>query len=262
MKPKKQTHTPFSAVVVARDEEHIIARCLQALLPVADEVLLVDSGSKDRTPQIAESLGARVLHTTWQGYAQTKNFANRQARHDWILSIDADEVLSEALQQSLQQWTARPHTAYALDRLTNYCGQWVRHSGWYPDWKIRLFDRREARWEGAFVHEYLHLPKGTKIIRLAGKLKHYSYKDEEDHLRRIERYARLSALQMLEQNRKPGRLKEILAPPARFIRTLLLKQGFLDGRLGWKLASRDALLVRRKYEWLRQLQNQKTEKTS
>ncbi len=260
MSSESHTHTPFSAVVVARDEEHIIARCLRPLLKVADEVLLVDSGSKDRTPTIAESLGARLIHTEWQGYAQTKNFANQQARHDWILSIDADELLSEELQHSLLHWQARPHTAYALDRITRYGDRWVRHSGWYPDWKIRLFDRRRAHWVGAYVHERLHLPKGTQIQRLKGKLQHYSYKNDEDHLQRIEQYARLSALQMLEQGRRIGKLKQTLAPPARFLRTLLLKQGFLDGKTGWKLACRDALLVRRKYEWLQQLKDEKEKK--
>ncbi len=251
---------PFSAVVVAKNEAQNIEACLKPLLRIADEVLLADSGSKDDTPAIAQKLGARVIHLKWEGYAQTKNRANQQAKHDWILSIDADEVLSKELEKNLQSLAPREHTVYALDRITNYCGRWVRHSGWYPDWKLRLFNRKHAYWEGAFVHEKLHLPKGTKTQRLKGKLFHYSYHSEEEHLQRLEKYARLSALQMLENGQRVGPLKQFLAPSARFLRTFLLKRGFLDGRLGLVLSRRDALLVKRKYQWLGQLQNEKKKK--
>lgn len=253
----RKARTKFSAVVVARDEAAQIADCLTPLLRVADEVLLADSGSEDATVAIARQLGARVIHLPWQGYAQTKNQANEQATHDWILSIDADEVLSGQLEQTLLEWQPQAHTVYALDRITNYCGRWVKHSGWYPDWKPRLFNRKAIHWKGAHVHERLYLPKGYKIVRLSGKLYHYSYRDEQEHLSRIEHYARLSALQMLEDGRKASVWKLLLSPPARFLRTLILKGGILDGALGLKLSWRDAFLVWRKYQLLQELQTEK-----
>ncbi len=253
---------PFSAVVVAKNEAQNIEACLKPLLRIADEVLVADSGSHDETPAIAQKLGARVIHLKWEGYAQTKNRANQQAKHDWILSIDADEVLSEELEKNLQSLKPREHTVYALDRITNYCGQWVKHSGWYPDWKLRLFNRAHSHWEGAFVHERLHLPKGTKTERLKGKLFHYSYRTEEEHLQRIEKYAHLSALQMLEEGRKTSLFKLYCGPAARFLRTFVLKRGFLDGKLGLKLSRRDAFLVKRKEQWLRQLQEDRKKTSS
>ncbi len=251
---------PLSAVIIAKNEARQIADCLRPLLQLADEVLVIDNGSSDATPEIAQKMGARVIRTEWKGYAETKNFGSQQAKHDWILSIDADEVVSEELKQSLLQLNMQKEKMYALDCLTNYCGQWVYHSGWYPDWKVRLYNKKDTKWVGEFVHEHLHLPKGTEIIRLKGKLYHYSYLSEEDHLQRIEHYARLSAMKLLHEGRSASWLKRCFAPAARFIRTFIIKRGFLDGSLGWKLSCKDALLVRRKYELLKELQAKQAQK--
>ncbi len=142
---------------------------------------------------------------------------------------------------------------YALDRITNYAGTWVRHSGWYPDWKVRLYHRNHSAWVGDFVHEELSIPSGAEIVRLKGKLYHYSYKSAEDHLRRIERYADLSARKMKAAGRPWRRSQALLSPPARFLRTYLLKLGFLDGRIGWIISLRNAYLVRLKYQHLQRL---------
>jgi glycosyltransferase involved in cell wall biosynthesis len=242
----------FSAVIIARNEAHNIARCLAPLLRATDDVLVLDSGSSDGTPELCRNLGARVVETDWKGYAANKNQANELAKYPWILSIDADEVVSEELLQSLLTLQPESNAAYALDRFTNYCGTWVKHSGWYPDWKVRLFDKRQCRWEGAFVHETLYLPPGTQIHRLQGKLYHYSYQNSDDHWERIERYAELSARQMLAEGKRPSIFKQLLSPVARFFRTLVLKKGFLDGALGWKLSWRNAWLAHRKQQLLAQ----------
>lgn len=245
----------FSAVIIARDEADNIEACLAPLLRVADEVLVLDSGSLDGTPELCRKLGARVVEQNWQGYAETKNQANALAKHNWILSVDADEVVSEELLLTLRQLEPEQGTVYALDRQTNYCGTWVHHSGWYPDWKLRFFDRRQCRWEGAFVHETLFIPPDATIKRLKGKLYHYSYKNSADHWKRIEHYAELSARRMLADGKRPSLLKRLLSPVARFFRTLILKKGLLDGALGWKLSWRNAYLAYRKQQLLAQYFN-------
>lgn len=247
---------PVTAVVITLNEASNIEACLRPLLACCAEVLVADSGSTDGTPEQAEQLGARVLRTEWRGYAQTKNKANEAARHDWILSIDADEVLSGELEKHLRSLPLQEKTVYALDRFTNYCGTWVRHSGWYPDWKVRLFDRRAVRWEGDFVHETLSIPADFSEVRLSGKLFHYSYRSSEDHWNRIERYARLSAEKLFDKGKRPNVFKQLFSPPARFLRTFFLKKGFLDGRVGWRLSLRNAYMVRKKYQILKDLYRQ------
>lgn len=249
----------FSAVVITLNEAENIAACLQPLLAVTDDVVVVDSRSTDATVQIATKLGARVVSVDWQGYSQTKNYANSLARYDWILSIDADEVVSPELQASLRHWQPRPQTVFLLDRFTNYCGTWVRHSGWYPDWKIRLFDRREVHWTGAYVHEDLYLPPAVQQVKLEGKLFHYSYRNSEDHWARIEKYAQLSAAKLYHKGKKATLWKVWFSPVARFLRTYFLKRGFLDGKTGWILSARNFYLVRRKYRLLRAMQQGKIE---
>ena len=244
---------PISAVIITLNEENNIEACLKPLLEIAEEVLVFDSGSTDQTCAIAEQLGAKVLSTTWQGYAQTKNLANQAARFDWILSIDADEVVSPELQQSIIQLELKKGCVYELDRFTNYCGRWVKHSGWYPDWKVRLFNRTEVEWIGDFVHETLQIPTDSKVIRLEGKLLHYSYRSSEDHWQRIEKYARLSAEKLFHKGKKATWFKSTFSPISRFIRTYFLKKGILDGQIGWRLSIRNAYMVRKKYRILKEL---------
>ncbi len=243
----------LSAVVITYNEAENIEACVSALCRVAQEVLVVDSQSTDQTQEIARKAGAKVLETEWQGYSKTKNFANQQASFDWILSIDADEVLSEELILSLLNLVPDPKKVYALDRLTNYCGQWIRHSGWYPEWKIRLFNRKISHWEGAFVHEKLQHQKAVTTERLHGKLFHYSYKTSEDHLQRIRKYARLSAMELQAKGKKSNFLKRWISPSIRFLKTLLFKKAFLDGKNGWIISKRNAYLVHLKYTILSDL---------
>ena len=239
----------LSIVVITRNEADNIERCLNALRQVSDDIVVVDAFSEDGTPDLARELGARVIQKTWEGYSQNKNFGNQQARHDWILSIDADEALSEELIRTLQQHCPEPKTVYELDRLTNFCGKWIYHSGWYPEWKPRLFDRRAVSWQGDFVHETLDIPPGFRRVRLKGKLLHYSYKNDKDHLQRLEHYAALAAQDLYARGKRSTLLKRWFAPVWRFLRTYIFQLGFLDGKAGWKISARGAWMVWRKY-WI------------
>jgi glycosyltransferase involved in cell wall biosynthesis len=244
----------FSVVIIAKNEAHIIGRTLEALLPLKKEILLVDSGSTDGTCDIAQSLGVKVLEMDWEGFAATKNKGNQAAQQDWILSIDADEVLSDDLCDQLMKWQPKKQTVFLLDRITEYRGAWIRHSGWYPDWKPRLFDRRFCRWEGSHVHETLVFPGHFKREKLRGKLWHYSYKNREDHLRRMERYTELSARKMFEKGKKGNLLRACFSAGARFVRSFLIKKGFLDGHRGLDIARMNAKMVFLKYKKLMALQ--------
>ncbi len=243
----------ITAVVITYNEASNIEACIIALQKVADEVLIVDSKSTDKTRFIAKKLGAKVIETEWQGYSNTKNFGNKIASNNWILSIDSDEVLSEELINNINELQLDEQKVYALDRLTNYCGQWIKHSGWYPEWKVRLFHRDYTKWEGAFVHEYLKHSKTLSIERIKGKLFHYSYKTKEAHWERIQTYARLSALEMQSKGKQSNIIKMWISPIIRFLKTFFLKMAFLDGKNGWIISIRNAKLVHLKYRILKEL---------
>lgn len=243
----------FSTVIITKNEADNIERTIRAVQQVCEDIVVVDSGSTDDTISICRRLGVRVFEYEWKGYSANKNFGAAQAQFDWILSIDADEVLSAALIQTLQNLHPQQETVYAIDILTNYCGQWIRHSGWYPCWRTRLYHRQEVRWNDDLAHEGLLIPTHFKEKRLQGIVEHYSYKSYADHDERIERYAQLSAKNLYLQKKKPSWVKLYLGPPFRFFRTLVLKLGFLDGKAGWIISRKDAYLVYRKYRLLRNL---------
>ncbi len=247
--------TRLSAVIIANNEGHQIATCIEALQKVTDDIVLVDSGSSDDTIEIAKSLGARVFEYGWKGYSQNKNFGNEQAHSNWILSIDADEILSEDLIESIHKLKFLENEVYEFDRANHFCGQWIKYCGWYPDWKVRIFNRKQVKWSGDFVHETLTIPVTFKRIRLTGKLLHYSYENDKDHLDRIERYSQLSAEKMLSKGEPINYVKMYGSPVFRFIRTYLLKLGFMDGKAGWTISKRNAYMVYKKYQklkWLHQ----------
>lgn len=245
----------FSTVIITKNEAANIERTLVAINQVCTDVIVVDSGSTDATVAVAKRLGATVVPYHWEGYAANKNLGAKYAQHDWILSIDADEVLSDALIQTLNGFSPKENEVYELDRITNYCGDWIYHSGWYPDYKIRLYNRKRVHWQGEFVHETLSVPHHFKIVPLSGKLLHYSYTSSQDHWDRIEKYAQLSAQQLHSKGKKATFIKRYLAPAFRFFRTLILKKGILDGKNGWVISRRNAYLVRRKYQLLGQLKS-------
>jgi glycosyltransferase involved in cell wall biosynthesis len=225
----------ISATIVTLNEERNIARAIGSLRCV-EEIVVVDSGSSDRTREIAARLGARVIEEPWRGYAAQKNFASQQATHPWILSLDADEVLSEELEADIL--TLRKEgprcDAYSMPRLAQYLGRWIQHSGWYPDRKVRLFHRERAIWTGEYVHESVQVSGSTG--QLEGKLLHFTCDSLSAHLRTLDRYTTLAAEQ-LKARHAPVPLRRLLVDPAwTFLRTYLVHRGFLDGLHGLVIA--------------------------
>jgi len=225
----------ISATIITLNEQGNIARAIESLR-CADEVIVVDSGSQDRTMEIAAKLGAGVVESEWMGYASQKNFAAEQASHDWILSIDADEALSEALEAEIWQIkkSGPQFDAYTVPRLAQYLGRWILHSGWYPDRKVRLYHRAKARWVGKYVHESVQVDGVTG--HLESNLLHYTCNSLSEHLRMMDRYTTLAAEELVAQRRRIGWADLVLDPLWTFFRTYVVKAGFLDGWEGVAIA--------------------------
>lgn len=225
----------ISATIIAYNEERNIARAIESLR-CCDEVVVVDSGSTDRTVDVAENLGARVVESSWRGYSGQKNYATEVSTHDWILSLDADEALSESLEGEIWQLKKNGPSfdAYTMPRLAQYLGRWILHSGWYPDRKIRLFRRDRARWEGDFVHESVRVD--GRLGHLDANLLHFTCTSLTEHLKTMERYTTLAAEQIVAQGRQVGYPTLLIDPLWTFFRTYVVKRGFLDGPEGLAIA--------------------------
>ncbi|MBI4903313.1 MAG: glycosyltransferase family 2 protein [Acidobacteria bacterium] len=225
----------ISATIITSNEEHNIARAIESLR-CCDEIVVVDSGSSDRTVEIARKLGARVIETIWRGYAQQKNFAAGQATHEWIFSIDADEALSEALEADV--WLLKKHgpkfDAYTMPRMAQYIGKWILHSGWYPDRKVRLYRRGKAQWVGEFVHESVQA-SGT-VGHLDSNLLHYTCQSLSEHIRTMDSYTTLAAEELVSRGRKVSWRNLVVDPLWTFFKTYFLQRGFLDGLEGLAIA--------------------------
>ena len=236
----------ISATIVACNEAHNLARALRSLA-CADEIVLVDSGSTDQTPAMAASLGARVIHQPWLGYAAQKNIAAGHAQYDWILSLDADEELDAAAQSAIVSWKDSQPAAdgYRFARRARYLGRWILHSGWYPDYKVRLFNRRKAAWQGKYVHESVVV--NGRVATMPGEILHYTCDTLEEHLQRIELYTDLAAQEMRERGETLNFLQRWFDPLWVFIHTYFFRLGVLDGHQGFLIATMAARYVRRKY---------------
>jgi glycosyltransferase involved in cell wall biosynthesis len=225
----------ISATIITLNEERNIARVIESLR-CCDEILVVDSGSNDRTVEIAVKLGARVIDASWHGYAQQKNLAAEMAAHDWILALDADESLSEALEAEIWQIkkSGPEFDGYTVPRLAQYLGRWILHSGWYPGRKVRLFNRRKAKWVGEFVHESVKV-EGT-VGHLESNLLHFTCSSLSEHLRSLDSYTTLAAEEIVTRGKAIGYARILLDPPWTFFRTYVLKLGILDGLEGLTIA--------------------------
>lgn len=236
----------ISATIITFNEERNLPRAIESLR-CCDEILVVDSGSTDRTVEIAERYGARVLEANWRGYAGQKNYASDQARHDWVLSLDADEALSEDLEGEI--WALKKngsaYDAYTVPRLAQYLGKWILHSGWYPDRKVRLFDRRKARWVGDYVHE--SVISDGRVGALQGNLLHYTCQSLSEHMRTMNGYTTLAAEELVARGQKVTYGDLLLNPPWTFFRTYVLKRGFQDGVEGLAIAYMASLYTFLKY---------------
>lgn len=223
----------LSVVIITFNEEKNIVRCLESVKSLADEIIIVDSFSTDNTKTLAGPYSVRFVQCEWQGYAQTKNYANSLATGDMILSLDADEALSDELIASIATIKSSGlKGVYSMNRLNNYCGQWIKHAGWYPDRKVRLFPKDGANWKGD-VHE--RLVSSDRPIQVEGDILHYSYYSSEEHLERERKYAKIAAQR--DGRVGGGAVGALLSVTFKFIKMYVLKGGFLEGRRGLILCS-------------------------
>src|SRR5256714_6651283 len=237
----------ISAVIITfNEEENIRAACESVRW--ADEIVVVDSESSDGTRDIAASCDAQVIVNKWPGFAAQKQFATNAAINDWVFSLDADERVSPELLTSIEAVRSETDRAdgYRIARRTFYMNRWIRGGGWYPDYQLRLFNRKRGSWGDRFIHESVRMNAGTRVETLSGGLLHYSMRDVAHHQRMIEeRYAPLGARQMLRDGKRTTRLQTSVAGPLAFLRSFVLKGGWRDGSAGFtiaKLAARHASL--------------------
>ena len=247
----------ISATIITLNEEDKIRQCLESLQDVADEIVVVDSLSTDNTKSICEEFGVRFIEQKWLGYSEQKNLANDIASHDWILSIDADEVLSEELKKSILKikdtdFDTDDDVVFSFNRLNNYCGKWIHHSGFYPDKKIRIWNRKIGKWEG-IVHEVIKFSTKVKEVHLKGDLLHYSYAKPEDFEKQVFKFAELRAQHYFDKGKKCASLLKIISPIYFFIQHYFFRLGFLDGKEGFVMCKVAAKATRHKYETLEQL---------
>ncbi len=238
----------ITATIITLNEERNIARAIESLR-CCDEILILDSGSIDRTVELAENLGVRVFEAGWRGYSGQKNWAAEQASHDWILSLDADEALSEALEAEI--WTLKKADpgpqfyGYTMPRLANYLGKWILHSGWYPDRKIRLYDRRKGRWVGDFVHESVRVD--GRVGELKSNILHFTCESLSEHVKTMERYTTLAAQEIAARKISVPMWRVMADPPWTFLKSFVFQRGFLDGREGLTIAYMAAFYTFLKY---------------
>jgi len=244
----------ISAIIITYNEERNIKRCLESLRGVADEIVVVDSYSTDRTGEICRQFGVRFIEHKFTGHIEQKNWAILQASYPHILSLDADEALSDRLRESIfrvkENWIC---DGYYFNRLTNYCGRWIKHTSWYPSRKLRLWDARKGNWGGFNPHDRFYLNRGASRRFLKGDILHYSYYSISEHLDRMNSFSSILARSYFERGRRVYISSIILHPLWRFIKDFLLKTGFLDGYYGFIVSVNSAHEVFMKYVKLRNI---------
>jgi glycosyltransferase involved in cell wall biosynthesis len=248
----------LSATIITLNEERRLARALESL-SVADEIVVVDSGSTDRTCEIARQHGASVVCHPWEGYANQKNFAASQAKNEWVLSIDADEALSPALAREIDQLKHNDPVdaaGFLMPRLASYQGHWIHHSGWYPDYKLRLYDRRRGSWTGAYVHERVNVT--GPVGKLRGDLHHFTCDSFHEHLVTLDRYTTLAAQEAFERGQRSALPQMIAGPPWKFVESYCFRQGFRDGMPGLMIAAMASFYVFLKYAKLWEMAHGRT----
>jgi glycosyltransferase involved in cell wall biosynthesis len=245
---------PLSLVIITRDAAQELADCL-ASVGFAAETIVVDSGSRDDTAALAVRLGARVIEHAWEGFGPQKNFAVAQARHDWVLCLDADERVTPDLAAAIRAQFAKGSpaaAAYSIARRNRFLGRWLAHGEGYPDWNVRLFDRRRARWSDDLVHE--KVAADGPVVKLRGDLLHASAESIEAYIAKQNRYTSMQAAAMHARGERASAAQLALSPAARFVRFYVLRLGFLDGAAGFAHIAIGAFASFLKYAKLRALQ--------
>ncbi len=231
----------LSVVIITYNEEKNIERCLLSVKDIADDIVVVDSFSTDATQEICKKYNVRFFEHKFEGHIEQKNWAVTQAEYPHILSLDADEELSEELKKSIKEMKNNwEYDGYYFNRLTNYCGKWIKHSGWYPDKKLRLWDRRKGKWTGTNPHDKFELISDCTKHHIFGDLYHYSYYSISQHVETINKFSDIAALARFKKGKKSNIFKIIFSPLWKFVRTYFIKLGFLDGFYGFVISVNSA----------------------
>lgn len=245
----------LSVVIITFNEEANIGRCLDSVKEIADDIVVVDSFSTDRTEEICKAKGVRFIQHAFDGHIEQKTWAVTQAKYPHVLSIDADEEISTELRKSISDiksnWTK---DGYYMNRLTNYCGKWIYHCGWYPDRKLRLLDSRKGKWGGVNPHDKYEMNEGDKATGfLKGDILHYSYNTLADHYKQVEYFTDISANAYFKNGKSANPLMIYISPAIKFIRDYIMKLGFLDGAAGYSISKISAYATYLKYKKLQNL---------
>jgi glycosyltransferase involved in cell wall biosynthesis len=229
---------PLSVVIITFNEEKNIERCLKSITDIADEIVVVDSLSTDRTKEICEKYNATFIQQPFLGYIEQKNFAFSKASHDFVLSMDADECLNETLTKHILEEKQKGFTSdgYTMNRCTNFCGKWIRHGTWYPDTKLRLLNKQKGKWGGTNPHDYIVMQANTSTKHLKGDILHYSYYSIAEVATQNNKFTEIQAQAMFEKGRRATALNFILNPLSAFVNGYIFKAGFLDGLAGFFIA--------------------------
>lgn len=239
----------ISATIITLNEEKKIESCIRSLLEVADEILVVDSCSTDGTEAICKKYPVKFIRHPFEGYVAQKNYAVQQATHDYILALDADERLSDELKKSIskvkENWNSVD--GYSVNRFNNYCGKWMHFSGWYPEKKIRLWDRRKAHWEGTDPHDFVKIDR-SRTKNLRGNLLHYAYLTLDEHLQQVYKFAEIAARAKYKKGERASFIINVIFSPIfRFVKSFFFQLGFLDGYYGFIFCTVSASMTFFKY---------------
>lgn len=244
----------ISAIIITYNEEDYIGLCINSLMNVADEIIVVDSFSTDSTEEICKKFNVRFVKHAFEGFVEQKNWGVSLASNQWILSLDADEVLSEELKKSILEIKENfKYDGYSFNRRNNYCGKWLKHSEWYPNRQLRLFEKGKGRWVGLNPHDKFRINSGCKISRLKGDLLHCNCITFEEHLEKLDRNSSVGAVTYLNAGKRSGPFTAILHMTWCFFRSYILGTGFLDGYHGYKICTINAYGCYMKYAKLRSL---------
>lgn len=249
----------ISVAIITKNEERNIGRCLESVKDIADDIVIVDTFSTDKTEEIARQFNARFIRNPFDGHIEQKNVALQKAKYDFVLSLDADEALDENLVKSVRQIkTHWVFDGYSMNRLNNYCGKWIRHSGWYPDRKIRLLDRRKGGWGGTNPHDKITMKQGAKTHHIKGDILHYSYSSISQHIQQMNSFTDIMAKEAFKKGKKAGFLNIFIRPGYKFIKKYFLQQGFRDGYYGLVISILSTFYTFLKYLKLHELNKNKT----
>ncbi|MBK7638043.1 MAG: glycosyltransferase family 2 protein [Saprospiraceae bacterium] len=244
----------YSAVIIARNEARTIQKCIEALKKITDDIIVVlDDRSDDDTYFIAQKLGAIIFRKKWEGFSANKNFGVEKAQNDWILCPDADEILNDVLIHNITSLHPDVSSVYEMNIRTWFGDYPVKHCGWFPDWNIRLYNKKTMSWNGNQVHEKLESVHPLKVKRIDGIIEHFSFVDEAHMVKKFDYYAQMRANEWISKNTKPSLIKSFFGPSFRFFRTYIFKLGFLDRKIGFTIAKNEYILKRKELEYFQKL---------